>query len=169
MTPEEALYAARRQFGNSVSLKEVRNEMSTFLSLETLWRDLRYGVRQALSRPGVTAVITLSLALGIGANTAIFSLINAVMLKTLPAKNPEQLQLLTWTCGANRLPLASNSGYKYRDSVNGVLCSSLSYPFFEQLQSHANMFSSVFGFAPLSSGQPNLNINVDGQTRSMTA
>lgn len=164
MTPEEALYAARRQFGNSVSLKEVRNEMSTFLSLEMLWRDLRYGVRQALSRPGVTAVITLSLALGIGANTAIFSLINAVMLKTLPAKNPEQLQLLTWTCGANRLPLASNAGYKYRDNVNGVLCSSLSYPFFEQLQSQANIFSSVFGFAPLSSGQPNLNIDVDGQT-----
>src|SRR5262247_1247308 len=60
-------------------------------AMRTMWRDLRFGSRMLLKKPGFTVVASLTLALGIGANTAIFSLIDAVLLKTLPVKAPEQL------------------------------------------------------------------------------
>src|SRR5882757_5080185 len=84
MTPDEARRAARRQFGNRGLLKEARREMSTFMSLETLGHDIRAGVRTMKRSPGLTAVIVLTLMLGIGANTALFSVVHTVLLKPLP-------------------------------------------------------------------------------------
>src|SRR5262245_30757648 len=94
MGPMEAQYAAQRQFGNQTLLQEVSREMWGVRSIETLWQDLRYGVRMLVKHKGFTAVAVLSLALGIGANTAIFSLIDAVMLKMLPVERPEQLYFI---------------------------------------------------------------------------
>lgn len=128
MVPEEARRHALKQFGNSTLLRERTRDMDTIRSFETLLQDLRYGLRMLRKAPGFTTVAVLSLALGIGANTAIFSLIDAVMLKTLPVDNPDQLVSFS------------------RDSPTGE-GESFTYPAFEQLRGANELFSSVFGFA----------------------
>src|SRR5580693_9118860 len=91
LSPCEARYLTRRRFGNMTSLKERCRDMWTFVSLETLGRDIRYGLRLLARAPAFTAAVVLTLALGIGANTAIFTLINAVMLNNLPVERPNEL------------------------------------------------------------------------------
>src|SRR5262245_48122151 len=125
VSPAEARYAAQRQCGNQTLLREVSREMWGIRSIETLFQDLRYGIRLLIKHKGFTTVAALSLALGIGANTAIFSLINAAFLRMLPVPNPERLVVLT---------VAGQRG----------MDESFSYPLFEQFRDRTQSFSGIF-------------------------
>jgi predicted permease len=115
MTREDALYAARRQFGNRTLLSEAWSEMQTFVWLETLWRDLRYGVRVLGKNRGFAGAAILTLALGIGANTAIFSVVNAAILQPLPYPDAGRLVILWGNVKRVRIERRGASYPDYRD------------------------------------------------------
>src|SRR5262249_53452620 len=125
----------------------------------SLIQDFRYGARMLLRSKSFALVAILSLALGIGANTALFSLIDAVFLRLLPVKNPDELVLFSWQSGPNRLA-RSIDGSITRDPVTGVQSStSFSYLTFERFRESNETLTGVFAFAPFEQ----LNVNVDGQ------
>ena len=91
MSPREAYENVQRSFGNFTLQKERTRDMDILGWLESVVQDVRYGVRSLIKNPGFAAVAILTLALGIGASTAIFSVVNAVLIRPLPYKNREQL------------------------------------------------------------------------------
>ena len=125
MTAEEARYAALRAMGGVERRKEECRDMRRVRLIEDLIQDLRYGLRTLRKSPGFTAVAALSLALGIGANTAIFSLVDAVLLKMLPVKSPEQLVAI--------------ESFNQRGERSKIF----SYPIFEQLRDRSQVFTGV--------------------------
>jgi predicted permease len=91
LSPSEASRAAIRKFGNPTNVREAVYEMNSLRLTEALWQDLNYGLRRLRQNPGFTLAAVASLALGIGANTAIFSLVDQIVLRMLPVENPREL------------------------------------------------------------------------------
>ena len=154
MSPDEARYLALRKFGGVDQIKESYRERRTLSWVETFFLDLRYGLRLLRRSPGVTAVAVLSLALGVGANTALFSVVDAVLLKTLPVAEPEQLVLFEWQAG-RAFRVSGMSGMSNVEVPAGRRGLSLfRYDVFEQMrQSQAaateSPLSDLFAFGPL--------------------
>jgi predicted permease len=159
MSSQEARYAAMRTFGNPTFLKEETRDTWGWVWVEQTVQDVHYGLRQLGRSPGFTLAIVLSLALGIGANTAIFSLIDAVMLRMLPVKNPERLVLLNWVCQKRPAAMEGQTGFATNDETGRWLSPSFAFPSFEEFRAHNQSLSSIFGFTPFS----HANINIDGQ------
>src|SRR6185436_5962349 len=125
--------------------------------METLLKDLRYGFRGLLKRKGFALIAVLTLALGIGANTAIFTLVNAVMLKTLPVQKPEELVLFSDTTG---------EGTSIEDSPRTGAWQRFSYASYEYLRDHNQSFQDVVA---VRSGESRLSVRQpDAQAAAAT-
>lgn len=151
---EEAERASHRDFGNVLLLKEDIREMWGWTSLQRLGQDLRYGLRTFRKNPLFAAMAVLSLALGIGANTAIYSVMDAIMIRALPVRNPGELVILNWRAKQEPDVVQSHTGSSYKEPGGGIRSPDFPWTAYELLRDHNNVFSTVFAYER--AGQLNL-------------
>ena len=149
MTPEDARLAAQRKLGNRTLVREEIYQMNTIGILDSAWRDFRYGARLLRLNPSFAIVAILSLALGVGANTAIFQLLDAVRLRTLPVADPQQLVEVRIGDTPNGRTGAFTGR---RPSLTNVV--------WEQLRDRQQAFSSAFAYSNVA-----FNLTTGGEAR----
>ncbi len=147
MNAEDAQREAQRSFGGVEQVKEAYRDASRLRWLEETWHDLRFGLRMLRKRPGFTVIAVLTLSLGIGANTAIFSLLNTALLRPLPIAQ------------ADRFVALSNS-------ATGRLFPTFSYPNYKDFRDRTDVFAGLiaYRFAPLSLSHDGINERLWGYT-----
>src|SRR5208337_4373229 len=140
MKPDEARYAALRELGGVEQIKEECRDMRNLNFIENVLQDARYGVRLLVKNPGFAVVAVLVLALGIGANTAIFSLLDQAILRSLPVKD------------AGRLVVLSDGEYRSGWSTSDATEMVYSYPHYKEVRDQIPLFDGVIARAniPLS-------------------
>jgi predicted permease len=134
MSPDEAIRRARLRFGNPTVVKERVGSEDAALGFESFFRDARYAVRGFVKSPGFTIVAVLTLALGIGANTAVFQLLDAVRLRSLPIQRPQELAEVR-IAGGNR-------GFGVNDSP----WANFTIPMWQEVRRHHDPFSGVMAW-----------------------
>ncbi|HEX4229182.1 MAG TPA: ABC transporter permease [Bryobacteraceae bacterium] len=132
LTLKEAERAAARDVGSLESLKDTCRDVRHTRWIENIWQDLRYAARTLRNSPSFTLVVLICLALAIGANTAIFSVMNALMIRTLPVQQPEQLALL-----GNGQASGTNDDFAHNEP------DLFSWPFFNEIRKHSPVFSDI--------------------------
>jgi macrolide transport system ATP-binding/permease protein len=154
LSEEQARQAARRALGNVTLLREDTRTLWTWAPLEQLAQDLRYAVRMMAKHRAFTLLAALSLALGIGANTAIYSFMDSILLRSLPVSDPASLAVVKWHAkpytnrpsASSEFVLRSIDGRTYGDAASREAYI-FPYPAFERLQeASAPVFSSLFGY-----------------------
>ena len=161
--PEEATRRARLEFGGVEGRKEDCRESLGLRLWDELRADLRLGWRSLARNPGFTAVAVLSLGLGIGVNTAIFTLVEEALLKTLAVPQPEELRLLTWVSGPNPA-VHSIWGDFSRTKTGQRTSSSFSFPVYRQLRRENKLFQDLFAFKEAS----RMTAVIDGHAEIVT-
>jgi macrolide transport system ATP-binding/permease protein len=167
LTAQEARWAAQRDLGNEARLREDARAIWTWRPLEELTQDLRYGLRTMFKNRAVTTFAVLSLALGIGANTAIYSFMDSILMRSLPVSDPESLVVMTWTAKPFAYGRRATNGPEFvLHSINGSFNASEAsgriFPFaaFERLQqTSSGVLSSIFAYFP----GDRINVMVDGE------
>ena len=130
---------------------------------EQFLRDVKYAVRMLAASPLFSAMAVLSLALGIGANTAIYSFMDAILMRALPVQNPDSLIVFNWHAKAHPGVIHSSSGSQWRDA--GITSGNMPYVFFDQVREGNEVLASAFGFA--NAGR--LNLQIRGQADIVNA
>lgn len=155
----EARRQARIDFGNVALVREDTRAAWGWTAIEQLYQDLRYAARMMRRSPAFTALAVLSLALGIGVNTALFSFADVMLLRGLPVHDPRTLVRMTWRTPQNEMHGMSRHATSYRDPEVGFTGGVFSYAGYREFQTHSDLFSSVFAYQ----GTGPLTLNVHGQ------
>ena len=166
MNREEAVSAARRQFGNVGLLEERQREARAFLWITVLFQDLRYGLRILAKSRGITALAITSLGLGIGANTAVFTVAKAALFDALSVPHPEQLRLLGYTQG-DRSVVENDWGDFYTDAQGRTVIASFSYPVYQAMRRQDHSLGNLFAFVDLGQFE-HLSATIDGLAEVVT-
>jgi len=148
---EEARFAARRGLGNVTLVHEETRSAWGWTFLEQLGQDFRYAFRTMKGNRLFTFLAVLSLALGIGANTAIYSFMDAILLRALPVSDPESLAVLNWHAKQAKwgsFVMHSINGGTYDDPKTGTTAGIFPFPAFELFQKEDSVFSSLFAYHP---------------------
>jgi len=163
MSAEDARWAARRELGNLGLVREDTRAMWSWTLLEQFLQDVRYGARTILRNPAFTVLAALSLALGIGANTAIYSFMDALLMRSLPVTDPRSLVVLKWHITGKKnvddSVVHNVSGQIYDDPRTGPTSAIFPFPAFEQMRKSSGVLSVLFAYRPARK----LNVMVLGQ------